>query len=184
MEVLTGKRDMTKVKRDIEAAGYKGEKIVVLTPTDIPWSKALADITADLLRRLGANVEAPAMDWATLVQRRAKTEPVEQGGWSMFHTGWSGLDMINPAGHVFLRGNGKAATVGWPTSPTIEELRDAWFKAPDLAAQKILADKLQLQAFEDVPYIPLGQSFIPTAYQANLTGMLQGSPVFWNIRRS
>ena len=44
--------------------------------------------------------------------------------------------------------------------------------------------KLQLQAFEDVPYVPLGQYFIPTAYQANLTGMLQGSPVFWNIRRS
>ena len=84
----------------------------MLTPTDIPWSKALADITADLLHRLGANVEAPAMDWATLVQRRARTEPVEQGGWSIFHTGWSGLDMINPAGHVFLRGNGKAATRG------------------------------------------------------------------------
>jgi len=175
---------MAKVKRDIAAAGYNGEKIVVLTPTDISWSKAMADITADWLHRLGLNVEAPAMDWATLVQRRAKTEPVEQGGWSIFHTGWSGLDMINPAGHVFLRGNGKAATVGWPNSPKIEQLRDAWFKAPDLAAQKLLADKLQLQAFEDVPYIPLGQYFIPTAYQANLTGMLQGSPVFWNIRRS
>jgi peptide/nickel transport system substrate-binding protein len=47
-----------------------------------------------------------------------------------------------------------------------------------------LADKLQLQAFEDVPYIPLGQYFIPTAYQGNLTGMLKGSPVFWNIRRA
>ncbi len=184
MQVLTGKRDMSKVKRDIEAAGYKGEKIVVLTPGDIPWAKAMADITADWLHRLGVNVEAPVMDWATLVQRRAKTEPVEQGGWSIFHTGWSGLDMINPAGHVFLRGNGRAATVGWPTSPKIEELRDAWFRAPDLAAQKTLAEKLQLQAFEDVPYIPLGQYFIPTAYQANLSGMLQGSPVFWNIRRS
>jgi peptide/nickel transport system substrate-binding protein len=184
MQVLTSKRDMAKVKRDIEAAGYKGEKIVVLMPSDIPWAKAAADITADWLRRVGANVEVPAMDWATLVQRRAKTEPVEQGGWSIFHTGWSGLDMVNPAGHVFLRGNGKAATVGWPSSPKIEELRDAWFRAPDLAAQKALAEKLQLQAFEDVPYIPLGQYFIPTAYQANLSGMLQGSPVFWNIRRS
>ena len=35
MEVLTSKRDLAKVKRDLEAAGYKGEKIVVLTPTDI-----------------------------------------------------------------------------------------------------------------------------------------------------
>ena len=99
-------------------------------------------------------------------------------------TGWSGLDMVNPAGHVFLRGNGKAATVGWPTSPKIEALRDSWFRAPNLAAQKALAEQLQLQAFEDVPYVPLGQYFIPTAYQANLTGMLQGGPVFWNIRRS
>ncbi len=184
MAVLTGKRDIAQVRRAIEAAGYRGEKIVVLMPSDILWSRAAAEITADWLRRAGANVEAQAMDWATLVQRRAKTEPVEQGGWSIFHTGWSGLDMINPAGHVFLRGNGRAAAVGWPTSPRIEALRDAWFTAPDLAAQKALADQLQLQAFADVPYIPLGQYFIPTAYQANLSGMLQGSPVFWNIRRT
>jgi peptide/nickel transport system substrate-binding protein len=184
MDVLTSKRDLAKVKRDIEAAGYKGEKVVVLQPSDIPWSKAAAEITTDWLKQVGANVEAQAMDWATLVQRRAKTDPVERGGWSIFHTGWSGLDMINPAGHVFLRGNGKEATVGWPSSPKIEELRDVWFKAPDIAAQKALADKLQLQAFEDVPYVPLGQYFIPTAYQANLTGMLNGGPVFWNIRRS
>jgi len=31
--------------------------------------------------------------------------------------------------------------------------------------------------------IPLGQYFQPTAYQANLTGVLHGSPVFWNIKR-
>ena len=92
--------------------------------------------------------------------------------------------MMNPAGHVFVRGNGKAAAVGWPTSPKIEELRDAWFRAPDLAAQKSLCSKLQLQAFDDVPYIPLGQYFIPTAYQATLTGMLKGNPVFWNIKRA
>jgi len=184
MEVLTGKRDLAKLSHDLKSAGYQGEKVVVLLPSDIPWSKAAAEITADWLKRVGMNVEVQAMDWATLVQRRAKMEPVEKGGWSIFHTGWSGLDMMNPAGHVFLRGNGKAAAVGWPTSPKIEELRDAWFKAADFAAQKALCDQLQLQAFADVPYVPLGQYFIPTAYQANLTGMLQGSPVFWNIQRS
>jgi peptide/nickel transport system substrate-binding protein len=184
MEVLTSKRDLGKVRRDLEAAGYAGQKIVVLMPSDIPWSKAAAEITGEWLRKIGASVELLAMDWATLVQRRAKMDPVDQGGWTIFHTAWSGLDMVNPAGHVFLRGNGKAAAVGWPTSPKIEALRDQWFRAPELAAQKVLAEKLQLQAFEDVPYIPLGQYLIPTAYQANLTGMLQGSPVFWNIRRS
>ena len=184
MDVLTSKRDPAKVKRDLEAAGYKGEKVVVLTPTDIASAKALADITADTLKHVGMNVDAQAMDWATLVGRRAKMDPVEQGGWSIFHTSWSGLDQINPAGHIFLRANGKSAAPGWPTSAKIEELRDAWFKAPDLAAQQTLAQELQLQAFQDVPYIPLGQYFQPTAFQSNLTGVLSGNPVFWNIRRT
>ena len=84
---------------------------------------------------------------------------------------------------MFLRGNGKDATVGWPTSPKLEALRNAWFAAPDLATQKKICEQMQLQAFEDVPYVPLGQYLAPTAYQANLTGMLNGNPVFWNIRR-
>ena len=183
MQALTSPRDLDAVKRAIAAAGYKGEKVVVLTPTDIASAKALAEITADLLKRLGMNVEAPAMDWATLVQRRVKTDPVEQGGWSIFHTSWAGLDMMNPAGHVFLRGNGKAAAPGWPDSPKLEALRDDWFAAPDAAAQTALAAQIQLQAFQDVPYIPLGQYFAPTGFQANLTGILKGSPLFWNVRR-
>jgi peptide/nickel transport system substrate-binding protein len=184
MEALTSKRDLDAVRRALSDAGYKGETVVVLTPTDIASAKALAEITADMLRKLGMTVEAPAMDWATLVQRRVKTDPVEKGGWSIYHTSWAGLDMINPAGHPFLRGNGRAAGPGWPSSPTIEALRDEWFTAPDLAAQQSVARRLQLQAFVDVPYIPLGQYFAPTAYQSNLTGVLKGSPVFWNVRRT
>jgi peptide/nickel transport system substrate-binding protein len=183
MAALTGSRDLAKAKREIEAAGYKGEKIVLLGPTDIASAKALADITGDLLKKLGLNVDDQAMDWATLVQRRAKKEPVDQGGWSLYHTSWSGIDQMNPVGHVFLRGNGQDATVGWPTSPKLEELRNAWLQAPDLAAQKAVAAQIQLQAFTDIPYIPLGQYFAPTAYRANLSGILNGNPVFWNITR-
>jgi peptide/nickel transport system substrate-binding protein len=183
MAALTGPRDLAKVKSELAAAGYQGEKVVLLAPTDIASAKALADISADLLKRLGMNVDYQAMDWATLVQRRAKQDPVEQGGWSLFHTSWNGSDMLTPAGHVFLRGNGRAAAPGWPSSPRIEELRDAWFKAPDLTAQKAICAQMQLQAFVDVPDIPLGQYFAPTAFQANLTGVLVGSPVFWNVRR-
>jgi peptide/nickel transport system substrate-binding protein len=184
MEVLTSKRDFDKVKRDLAAAGYKGERVVLLSPQDIPSTKALAEVTADVLKRLDINVDAQAMDWATLVQRRAKSDPVDKGGWSIFQTSWAGLDMFNPAGHVFLRGNGRAASPGWPTAPRIENLRDAWFAASDLDAQKKLCEQIQLQAFEDVPYIPLGQTIAPTAYRSDLTGVLDGLPLFWNVKRS
>ncbi len=183
MENLTGPRDLAAVKRELAAAGYKGERVVLLAPQDIPSTKALIEVTADLFRRLGMNVDFQAMDWATVVQRRVKQEPLDQGGWSVFQTSWGGVDQFNPAVHAFLRGNGKDGMFGWPVSPRIEELRAAWFRAPDLAAQKKVAEQLQLQAFQDVPYIPLGQTKGPTAYRKDLKGVLSGMPLFWNITR-
>jgi peptide/nickel transport system substrate-binding protein len=40
-----------------------------------------------------------------------------------------------------------------------------------------------MQAFQDVPYIPLGQMITPTAHRADLTGMVEGIVAFWNLRR-
>ena len=92
--------------------------------------------------------------------------------------------MLNPVGHVYLRGNGRSATAGWPNSPKIEALCNEWLLASGQPAQKPIAEKLQLQAFVDVPYIPLCQFFPPVAYQKNLQGVLKGNPVSWNVRRS
>lgn len=45
-----------------------------------------------MLKRAGFNVEYQAMDWSTLVQRRAKQDPLEKAGWSIFQTKWTGAD--------------------------------------------------------------------------------------------
>jgi peptide/nickel transport system substrate-binding protein len=133
--------------------------------------------------KAGMNVDAQVMDWGTVVTRRAKKDSPEHGGWNVFFSGWSGLDMFNPAGHLSLRGNGAGAWFGWPTSPKLEQLRDAWFEAPDLATQQKIAVEMQRQAFIDVPYIPLGQYFQPVAYRKSVGGVLTGFPVFWNLKR-
>jgi peptide/nickel transport system substrate-binding protein len=56
--------------------------------------------------------------------------------------------------------------------------------AGSLAEQQRIAREMQLQAWIDVPYVPLGQNRQPTAYRSDLTGLLQGFPMFWNIRRA
>ncbi len=183
MENLTSPRNLDAVKKELEAAGYKGERVVLFGPMDIPSTKALAEVTADMLKKLGMNLDFQAMDWATVVQRRVKQDPPDQGGWSIFQTSWGGVDQFNPAVHAFLRGNGKDGIMGWPMSPRIEELRNEWFAAPDLAAQKKVAEQMQLQAFQDVPYIPLGQALGASAHRAELKGVLTGLPLFWNITR-
>ena len=89
-----------------------------------------------MMQKIGLNVDYQAMDWGTVVQRRAMKNPVDKGGWSVFHTFWSGLDQANPVGHVFLRGNGKDGMLGWPSAPKIEALRTEWIDAPDLARRR------------------------------------------------
>ena len=183
MEAI-GKPDFAAARRELAAAGYKGEKIVLLHATDLTSVKTLGDVAADMLKRAGLNIEVQAMDWGTVVQRRVKKEPVAQGGWNAACTYWSGQDHLTPAGHVFLRGTGeKGGNWGWPDSPQLEALRDAWFAAPDMAGQQKAAADIQRQAFIDVPYVPLGQVRGMTAFRKNISGVLQGIPCFWNVQR-
>ncbi|SDA24620.1 peptide/nickel transport system substrate-binding protein [Methylobacterium sp. UNC378MF] len=183
LDVLTSKRDYEGAKKALAAAGYKGEKVVLMGASDFPSLKALADVAADMLTRAGFNVDYQVMDWGSVVQRRAKKDPVAQGGWSAFCTFWAGLDQANPAVSAFLRGTGQSAAVGWPTSEKIEALRDQWLDAPDAAARKQLAGTLQQQAFTDLPYLPLGQYFNQTSFKPSLTSVLNGVPVFWNVKK-
>jgi peptide/nickel transport system substrate-binding protein len=183
MEVLTGPRDLAAVKRAVAASGYAGEKAVVPVPSDFPNLRALADVGVDMMQKAGLNVEARYTDWGTMLQSLAKTDPVGRGGWSAFFTYWSGLDQFDPAVHVWIRGNGRAASRGWPTSPKLEVLRDAWLSAGDLADQKRIAEDIQRQVFIDVPYIPLGQILPTWVYRRNITDVLSGYALFWNVRK-
>ena len=185
LEVFQGKRDYAAAKKAIMDAGYKGEKVVLMAPTDFPILKALADVGADVLTKCGLNVDYQASDWGSVVMRRAKKDPIDKGGWSLFHTFWAGGDQLNPVGHAFLRAQGpETGMFGWPKSAALESLRDQWIAAPDLATQKKLAADLQRQVLEDVPYIPLGQNFYNTAHRRSITGVLDGFVTFWNVKRA
>ncbi len=186
LEPMQGPRDMARVKEMVKAAGYAGEKVVLMVPSDYVTLKALGDVAADTMGRMGMNVDYIATDWGTMLQRRNKKDPVAAGGWSAFITGWAGTDHINPAGHIALRGNGNdpSAWPGWCVSPKLEELRNAWFDAPTQKAQQKICVDMQLQAMQDVPYVPLGQYSQPTAYRSSLTGMLNGFATFWNVKRT
>jgi peptide/nickel transport system substrate-binding protein len=179
---IAGKRDLAKARELIREAGYKGEKIVLLDPSDYAIVHAESLVTAELMRKLGLNVEVATTDWGTLLGRRASKEPVEKGGWSVFHTSTVGPDMTDPAQNTQLRGNGLGGWFGWPTDAKLEELREAWFAAPDLATQQKIAADIQTEAYISVPYITIGQFDRPTAYRSDLTGYVPAPlPILWSI---
>ena len=184
-EALTGPRDYDKAKKLVAESGYKGEKIVILDAVDQPVAHSQALVVADELKKLGLNIEVQAMDWGTLVNRRASKDPVDKGGWSIFATGWVGADLLDPAQNPALRTNGEKGHFGWPSDDKIEELRTQWLKAGTLDERKKLAEAIQQRAFEVVPYIPTGQWFTKTAYNKKLKGVII-APAFlmWNIEKT
>jgi peptide/nickel transport system substrate-binding protein len=184
MSALSAKPDMEKVRAAVKASGYSGEPVVVLGATDFPIIDAIVNVGVDMLKKAGVNVDYQAVDWGTVVQRRARRDPPSKGGWNVFFTYWSGLDNFNPAGDLALRGNDGSGWFGWPTMPKLEQLRDQWFAAPDEAAQKKICEDIQQTVFDEVPFYPLGQLYQPTAYKKELTDVLGGFVLFWNVKRA
>jgi peptide/nickel transport system substrate-binding protein len=183
MENFSPNPDFAALRKDVMAAGYNGEKVVFLGAADVPRITAICEVGADILGKIGLNVDYVSTDWGTVVQRMTRRQPIAEGGWSIFGSMFGGLDLDNPAGNLVLRGNGNDAWMGWPTAPKLEAIREQWLHAPDMAAQKTLAADMQRQAFEDAPAMPLGLYYQPVAYRNDLAGMIKGLILFTGVRR-
>jgi peptide/nickel transport system substrate-binding protein len=186
IEVLRRPRDPAAAKKELSAAGYGGEKIVVIAPTELAGIRALSLIGVEQMRRAGLNVDLQEMDFGTVVRRRTSQGPPDKGGWNVFFTMIDrSIPNIHPFGNPALRADGKAAYDGWPESWKIEELRRAWLDAGDLGTECRIAADLQKQAWVDVPFIPMGEYWQTTAYRKDITGAIPGCfTVFYNVKRA
>ena len=173
--------DLAAAKEALAAAGYDGTPVVLMQPTDIPLLSAFSLITAEKLRKIGMTVEVQAMDWSTLTSRRARRDPVSEGGWNMFHTWWIGADVMNPMSIAF-SGSAEKGWFGWPSDAELESQRAAFAKAGSVEEQKEIAAKVQERLWAIGASGELGQFFVPVAYRDNVKGLIK-SPVqfFWNI---
>lgn len=182
--LMTGPRDMDAARRLLRESGYAGEPIVLIAAMDIGITKAQSEVTADLLRRLGMNVDFVATDWGTVGGRRQRREPPAQGGWHIHHTWFAGSDLINPAAYSGLRTNGRGAWFGWPENENIEGLIQQWFDADGEVAEKAAAEAVDRASLDFVTYVPTGQFFLPQAWRRNITGIQNAPlPIFFGVRK-
>jgi peptide/nickel transport system substrate-binding protein len=183
VEVTRGPKDYSKLKKDLIAAGYKGEKIVILAATTIPTIWAESQVATDALTKIGFNVDLQPMEWGSVVQRRASMEPIDKGGWNIFYTWLGGFGNISPAPSIAIRGNGKGAWFGWASNDKLEALWSAWFDAPDLAAQQKICEAMQVAFWENPAYAPLGIYFQPTAFHSYMKDVPEGWPQFYGLKK-
>jgi len=172
-------------KKMVADSGYKGERAVVLAPMDYPQLGTFGQVTADLFKKIGINVDFVPMDWGTMIARQANRDSVEKGGWSMFHTSGSMPSMLNPALNMYIRGQGAKGWTGWYENAEIEALSQEWLRTAADSNPTALFDKMQRILFDDPPFLPLGQYGVFTVHRNDITGILDGSASYpWNVRRT
>jgi peptide/nickel transport system substrate-binding protein len=176
--------DPARARQLLKESGYDGTPIVIMQPTDLAVIAKLPVVAAQLLRQAGFKVDLQAMDWQTLVSRRAKKEPPSQGGWNIFCTIFASVDMANPIANQPVSGACDRAWFGWACDADLERLRDAFARTDDPAGQKRLAQAVQARAMEVGTYVPLGEYLIPVAARRSISGLVVGHfLVLWNVEK-
>jgi len=182
---IQAKSNMKKAQELVKASGYDGTPVVIMKPTDLAAIQKLPDVAAQLLRQAGFKVDLQAMDWNTVVSRRAKKEPPSQGGWNIFCTAWVAPDIWNPLTNAAIGADGEKSWFGWPKDEKIEKLRDQFARETSEAKKKVVAEQIQARAFEIGTHAPLGEYVNPLAARKNVTGWVIGpGDIYWNVKKN
>lgn len=183
---IQAKSNMKKAQELLKASGYDGTPIVIMKPTDLASIQKLPDVAAQLLRQAGFKVDLQAMDWQTLVGRRAKKDAPDKGGWHMFLTAWNVFDVWSPIANPTMDTRGdKSGWFGWASDDKMIEIRNAFMRATDEPTKKKLADQLHARAFEVATHAPLGEYMQPMAARKNISGFfITNSNLYWNLKKN
>jgi peptide/nickel transport system substrate-binding protein len=168
-------------------AGYKGEPIVILHPTDVQTMNLSTLVLAEDLKSIGVNVELQALDFAAMAGRRSSKAKPSEGGWHIGLTFWPGLLISDPVGNTPMQASCDKAWPGWPCDAEHQALIDAYPEALTPEARMALAEKIQVSAYQKVvPYVPFGQWFAPVAHSPKLSGVIgmPGTMILWNIEKA
>jgi peptide/nickel transport system substrate-binding protein len=176
--------DMEKARQLLKESGYKGEPIVILDPTDRAHLHADALVAAQKLREIGAKVDVQAVDWSTLVERRASKKAPAEGGWNIFASNSLIGGLMDPVSSIHVSAGCDKAWYGWPCDEKIEKFRMDWARAVDPAEKKKIVEEIQKRAHDIVVYVPLGQYVGVTAHRKELNGLIKSPvPFYWNVSK-
>ena len=167
--------NLAKAKQDLIDAGYKGEKVVLLVPSDVTYLNAEALMAAQTMQSIGMKVDMQTMDWASIGARRAKRDAPQAGGWNVYVTVAGRFDADTPITHALLSAPCGNNLPGWVCDKQLDDLRADWVRVSDPGKRQTILDQFQTRAYEVAPTINTGQ--YTTAYAVRKT--VKGSSKFW-----
>ena len=165
---LLNQKNRAKAKQLLQEAGYKGEKIELLTNRDFPVMYNTSLVMAEQLKAAGMNAELVVLDWPAALQRSQK----QTTGWNVFYTGW--ITVIALGGPQTLRQMAEPNPVYMPKDNKVDPSYMAAFNeintAPTLQGRQAAFAKAQRIAIEQVMAIPFGVAPKTQAVRSNVEG--------------
>ena len=181
------KSNVARAKQLFAEAGYKGEEIIVLHPTDQQLIGQNSLVIVEKLKEAGVKAKLEALDWSTLTSRRTVQDAPGPGsrGWHIFPTWWTGVPMASPITNAPLVSScDKKNWFGWPCDEQTEKLRADFVAAGSKEEQMKATDGLQKRFYEHFHYVNTGQFTAPVAWRKNLVGVPEALLfVAWNVEK-
>jgi peptide/nickel transport system substrate-binding protein len=180
------KVDLAKAKQLFAEAGYKGEKLTLITTDELPQIGMMARVAAATLQKIGVDVDLQVMAWGNVVQRQMVKDDPSKGGWNLFTSWGTGSTFHHPLSNIGAPMTCDAKNwVGWPCDDAAEAMRGEFLHASDDAARMAVLDRYHRRLMEMQPYALLGQFDPPFVWRKTLQGVLPASVVvYWNISKS
>ncbi|RKK03512.1 ABC transporter substrate-binding protein [Pseudoroseomonas wenyumeiae] len=177
--------DIERARELLRQAGYKGERVVVMQPSDSPLINPIGLVMIDRLKQAGFNLDVQTSDWSSLAQRWIQRRPVDQGGWSLLPIIYTGFDLANPLSNPSI---GYNCTDNQPWGYCVPEMTrviERFEAEGDAERRREIAGELQRISMDQAIFPLAGQFASPAVWRAELRGVVDfGFPVLWNIERS
>ena len=103
----------------------------MMVAVDVPYLKIMGDVTADLFKQIGLNLDYQAVDWTTVSQRRAKMEPPSAGGWNVYCIYDNGSNQLNPGIAFLVARQRQEMRLSVADEPERSKNCAAWFQAQE-----------------------------------------------------
>ncbi|MSP48952.1 MAG: ABC transporter substrate-binding protein [Alphaproteobacteria bacterium] len=173
-------KNKDKAKRLLQEAGYKGEKVVLLTNKDYTVMYNASLVMSEQMKAVGINAELLVHDWPAALAKSVK----ETQGWNYFYTGWTSV--VGQTGLPSLRNLTDPNNVHKPkdnkSDAILMENWNAGLRAKTLDERKVFFAKAQQRIYDEALALTFGVLPKVAAVRSNVDGFQNFFvPRAWNV---
>jgi peptide/nickel transport system substrate-binding protein len=162
-------------KQKLEEAGYDGTPIRFMSTQEYGYMYATSTPAVQQLEAIGLKMDHQVIDWATVVERRAKPEE-----WEMFVTG-----------HGFVPDPSQVSYVGqmniypgWWSDPDSLELSNQLLSLSSFDDRMPVWEKIQGNAYTQIPALKIGDGATISSRSDTIGGWVsqfEEGFIYWNM---